>query len=119
MMEYSDIACILFVCVTMNHLGLISAIEDVIGARLPIVNCPKCATFWFTLAYGLWAGGFPLQVLAISFFSSYLALWLELGMGMTDYFYRKLYGKIYSEANDTASADTCDGDTAGTVSDLQ
>ena len=30
-MEWSDIACIVFVCVTANHLGLVKAVEEKIG----------------------------------------------------------------------------------------
>ena len=96
-MMWIDIACIVFVCVTANHLGLVKAIEDVSKKEIPILNCPKCSSFWCTLLYGLWSVGFsdiPL-VLAISFFCSYLAVWLELLEGYIDTLYQKLYDKIY------------------------
>lgn len=50
-MRLSDIASIVFACVAMNHLGLISAIETVLRCSLVIVNCVKCLTFWCVLAY--------------------------------------------------------------------
>ena len=119
-MEWTDIACIIFSAVTMNHLGLIGEIERMIGNRIPIIDCPKCATFWMTLCYGMGKREFsgipeiPL-VLAISFLASYMAIWLELLEGYTDTLYAKLYDKIYPTA-DTTDADALD--TADTVSDV-
>ena len=119
-MNWSDIACIVFVCVTANHLGLIGAIEDKMGFRIPILNCPKCASCWFTLAYIMGKMGFSVipqipLVLAVSFLASYVAIWLELAEGYIDTLYLKCYGKIYGTSNDTAAADAYDGDTAGSV----
>ena len=93
-MDWIDIASIVFVCVTMNHLGLIGKLEELVG-RLPVIDCPKCSAFWATLAYTVWYVGFsdlPL-VLAISFLASYSALWLELLEAYIDTLYLKLYGK--------------------------
>lgn len=116
-MEWMDVACIVFTCVTMNHLGLIGKIEEIMG-ELPILNCPKCSTFWCTLCYGLWGmesfyGVLP--TLAISFLASYMAIWLELLEGYTDTLYAKLYDKIYP-TTDTTDTDALD--TAGPVSDV-
>ena len=100
-----DIASIIFVCVTMNHLGLIGKLEEIWG-KFPIIDCPKCSSFWCVLIYGLWSVGFsdiPL-VLAVSFLSSYLAIWLELFEGYIDILYLRLYESIYKE-NDTPAAD--------------
>ena len=46
-----DIACIVFACTTVNHLGLIGAAIGVFFKKrrtLPILSCPKCsqAVFW-------------------------------------------------------------------------
>lgn len=119
-----DIASIAFVCVTMNHLGLIREIEHFLGKRLIILNCPKCVVFWTTLLYQLCGiGSFYWElpvVLAISFLTSYLALWLELLEGFIDTLYLKLYETIYpNDTADTPAADTDDGDTAGSVPDLR
>ena len=120
-MIWIDIASIVFVCVTANHLGLIKAIESVIKCNhLPIISCPKCFTFWSVLAYQ-WLVGFtdaPLM-LTISFLASYSAIWLELFEGFIDTLYMKCYEKIYpNTADDTAAADADNGNSAGTVSEL-
>ena len=110
---WKDIACIVFVCVTANHLGLIGAAISVCFKKrrtLPIISCPKCLTWWTTMAYGaiLTAtyryGCHPSDViywLAISFLASYLALWLELAEGVIDKLYDYVYGKIYPTADST------------------
>lgn len=116
-----DVASIIFVCVTMNHLGLVSSMEDVVGFRLPIANCPKCASFWSTLAYGLSCIGLDaiIMVLAMSFLSSYLAIWLELLEGFIDTLYIKCYGKIIStDTDDEVATDAKFGDSSGSLSDM-
>lgn len=118
-MDWMDIAGIVFACVTANHLGLISAIEGVVGRKMPIVNCPKCLTFWVTVGTVGAVGDVGIvTVLAVSFLASYSAVWLELLEGYIDTLYMKCYEKIYPNAtNDTpAAADTDDDDSAGTVS---
>lgn len=113
---WKDIACIVFVCVTANHLGLIGAAISVCFKKrrtLPIISCPRCLTWWTTMTYGaiLTAthryGCNPsglIYWLAISFLASYLALWLELAEGVIDKLYDYVYGKIYPTA-DTANTD--------------
>jgi hypothetical protein len=118
MMYWIDIASIVFVCVTMNHLGLVKAIEEKVEHELPILNCPKCSTMWCTLVCSLWHVGFsdlPV-VLAISFLASYAAIWLELLEGYIDTLYLKLYDKIYNSSSDTSSSDSEQGYSAGSVS---
>ena len=97
-----DIASIVFVCVTANHLGLIKAIEEELERELPILNCCKCFTFWVTLPYTLIVTRSPFTSLAISFLCSYLAIWLELLEGYVDVLYNKLYGKIYPTDDQTS-----------------
>lgn len=92
-MNWMDIACIVFVCTAVNHLGLIKAIQTVTKCnRLPIVSCPKCLTCWSVLAYQLLMGCHPIPSLAISFLCSYLAIWLELLMYAIDTLYNRIYG---------------------------
>ena len=118
-----DIACIVFIAVTMNHLGLIGEIERITGKRLIVLNCPKCASFWLILAYGLvgmesFYGEF-VQILAISFLCAYFAIWIELLEGFIDILYMWLYEKIYPNSqNDTPAADADNCDSASTVSNL-
>ncbi len=109
-----DTACILFVCVTANHLGLIPAIEDTLGIKLPIVNCCKCFTFWSILILWL-VYSQPITVsIAVSFAAAYLAIWIEIAEGYIDYIYNKVYEKIYvSTENDTPATTTDAGDTNG------
>ena len=122
-MDWIDIASIVFVCVTMNHLGLMGKIEEVSGKVIPILNCPKCASFWATLIYGLCGifrgyGDF-VNILAISFLSSYIAIWLELFEGLIDTLYLKLYEKITSTDNDNeATTSPDDGNSASTLPKL-
>lgn len=116
-----DIACIVFVCVTMNHLGLMGEIEGIMGKRIPVLNCPKCASFWLTLAYccgQTTAHTDVVAVLAISFLASYAAIWFELFEGFIDTLYMKLYGKIYTTSDDAVAADADGGNSDGSVSEL-
>ena len=103
-MDWKDIACIVFVCTAVNHLGLIKAIQTLTKCnRLPIVSCPKCLTCWSVLVYQLLMGCHPIPSLAISLLCSYLAIWLELIMYAIDTLYNKMYGIIennYEENRD-------------------
>ena len=117
-MYWSDIASIVFVCVSANHLGLVKAIEDVIGRNLPIVDCPKCCTCWCVLTYSILATHDILASLAVSFLCSYIALWLELLEGFIDTIYLRVYDKIYTTTDDTASADADNDNSYSTVSEL-
>ena len=111
-MAWSDIAWIVVACTSANHLGLIAAVESLLHRRLPVVNCPKCFTFWSTLAYllacfltgddALLRDGGPItallsavpRMLAVAFLASYSALWLELIMYFIDTLYNSIYDKI-------------------------
>ena len=111
-----DIASIVFVCVTMNHLGLVKAIEDVYGTEIPILNCPKCSVFWLVLFYLVVSSRQIIMPLAVSFLASYSAIWFELLEGYIDTLYLKLYGKIYETSYDTLASDPNGGHSAGSVS---
>lgn len=116
MMNWTDIASIVFVSVTVNHLGLIGKLEEMLG-KLPILDCPKCLTFWSVIVYELWCVGFSdiPTMLAISFLASYAAIWLELFEGYIDTLYLRLYDKIYDTKDNTLTAADFDGDTTGTM----
>ena len=134
MISLLEIASIVFVCVAANHLGLVAAIEEKTKHRIPVVNCPKCFTFWSVVTYSTWSAffgkcqcllccktiaaiisGIPI-IIAISFLAAWSAIWVELAMGFIDQLYIKAYGKIYSTADstDTNEATACD-----TMSDMQ
>lgn len=114
-MDWSGIACVVFTCVTMNHLGLVKAIEDIAGKELPVINCVKCCTFWAVLLLTLITSRDPVTSLAVSFLTSYLALWMELLESYIDRLYMKLYEKIYHTSDDTPASDADGGDSSGSV----
>ena len=95
---------LVFVCVAANHMGLIQAVEEVIGKPIPIVSCPKCFTFWAVLSVRLfnWCG--VLESFFVAFLASYAAIWLELLMGIIDLTYNKVYEKIYPNSEDDAAS---------------
>ena len=123
-MNWIDIASIVFICTTANHLGLVKAIEGTLRIKLPIINCPRCLTFWSVIVYGVVEANSSffilhssLKLLAISFLASYSAIWLELLEGYIDTLYLKLYEKIYPDDDtDTPAADSYNGNSASTVS---
>ncbi len=132
MTSWIDMAGIVFACTAANHLGLVPAAEERIGRSIPIINCPKCFSFWATLAYCIATGfaspsiatvsggsvaaivlvGIPLAIhaLAISFLAAWLSIWFELFMGIIDKLYIRIYEKTYTNPdNDDALA--ADADT--------
>lgn len=114
-MDWIDVASIVFVCVTANHLGLIGKVEEIVG-KLPVINCPKCLTCWSVLAYLVVTSHGIITSLAISFLASYVALWLELFEGYIDTLYLKLYDKITSADNDNeATTDAGGSNSASSV----
>lgn len=116
MMQWSDIAMLTFACVTANHLGLIAAMERVIRHPIPIVNCPKCFTFWMVLLTTYLSGWQMIPALAMSFLCAYIAIWLELIEGFIDIQYNKIYAALYPTTDNKLSPSTTDtGDTDGTL----
>ena len=107
-----DVVAVTVAAVLVNHMGLIEAIEGVIRHNLPIINCPRCLTFWATLAVLIaseWTSAIrhlPV-IVATSFLAAYAAQWLELLFGIIDKQYDKIYQKTYPE--ETAEAGS--GDT--------
>lgn len=113
-MYWMDIAAVVFFSTAVNHLGLIQAIEGVIHHKLPILNCPKCLSFWGTLACGLSGDGITAalpsalpRLLAISILCAYTAIWLELIMYAIDTLYNKIYGIL--EDNNKEEDDRAEG----------
>ena len=117
-MDWPAAAMITFSAVAANHLRLVAAVEKVIRHRLPIVNCPKCATFWGVLIYGaLTVRHFVgirdmVEVLAVAFLCAYLSLWVNLLFAIIDHFFNKIYDSLFT-TTDTA-ADGAEH-TAGTL----
>ena len=114
-----DVAGIVFICVTANHLGLVSAAEKVFGKSLPIANCVKCSTFWAVLIYMFITTYDIILSPATSFLASYVAIWLELFEGLVDKFYLKLYETLSTNYNyDTSATSADDDDSEDTMSKL-
>lgn len=109
MISALEIASILFSSVAINHLGLVAAVEKVIARPLPVINCPKCLSFWATLTYGCSVCCDSIAALpsalshlfALSLFCAWLAIWLDLAMGIIDKLYIKVYDTFYPTANST------------------
>lgn len=115
MMDWQSIVLILFCCVASHHLGLIDAVEKFLHCRFRLIGCTKCFTFWCTLIYCIKCRESMLVSVATSFLFAWLAIWFELCMGITDTIYKKIYDKIYKDADDIkASADTstCDSESS-------
>ena len=107
MISVLEIASILFSSVAINHLGLVAAVEKVIARRLPVIDCPKCLSFWATLTYGCSVccdssaaipSALP-HLFALSLLCAWLAIWLDLAMGIIDHLYKKVYDTFYPAAN--------------------
>jgi hypothetical protein len=113
MNELEDIGLLILTCVLANHMGLISAIETVIGRRLPIVNCIKCSTFWSVLVFCLLSRLDMVISIPISFLSSYMAIWLELFFGYIDTCYEKIYNAIYKDSETTTQTGSSNTDPKG------
>jgi hypothetical protein len=119
MTSWIDIAALVFVCVTANHLGLMGAVLE--RTECPelarkVLQCPKCLSFWVVLVYATCARSGFIFTLAVSFLASYVAIWLELFEGFIDALFNLLYEKIYPTGTD--NADTTDADKAHSASPM-
>ena len=114
-MDWMDVAAVVLFSTAVNHLGLIAAIERVIHCKLPVLNCPKCLTFWGTLALGLSGDGMAAhpsalpRLLATSILCSYIAIWLELLMYAIDTLYNRIYGILEDNNREESEDGTEDG----------
>ena len=94
-----------------NHLGLVDAIEQTLGFKLPIVNCCKCFTFHSTLIYTLVTTHCVIHSFAVSFLMALVALWFDVSLGILDNLYYKAYEYTYGN---TAASDDEDATTGNT-----
>lgn len=99
-MYWIDILLLVLSCTLANHLGLIEAIEGVIRHKIPILNCPKCSSFWLVFVFSLSTGHILIASAAVSFLCAYSAVWLELLCGYVDTLYNTLYENLYSKKTD-------------------
>lgn len=91
-----DVAAVIISAVLVNYLGLIEAVEKVIRHKLPILDCPRCLTFWSVLLWLVINSTWHIAIIvATSFLASYLANWIELIFGLLDKLYEYIYKKNY------------------------
>ena len=78
--------------VTLQHLGLTSAIADVLDK---VLRCPKCLAFWSTLIYLFVVAGQSLsQALGAAVLMAYLSHWFGLLLMRLS----KLYDSLWQRA---------------------
>ena len=97
---------IMMSCVMANHLGLVDAVERVIRRKLPVVNCPKCFSFWSSLAYCIISRHAVIPSLLASFLMALLALWFDVFLGLLDKIYYKTYEYAYGDEDNAANVET-------------
>ena len=120
----ADVVAVTLAAVLVNHMGLIEAVEGVIGFKLPVINCSRCLTFWSVLVVLLIGCGFAVAsiplIVATSFIAAYAAIWLELLFGIIDKQYEKIYKKTYpEEAAEARAGDTHAESAAAGLSELR
>ena len=87
-------------CVLFVSMGLSAAIQETLHFKSKILSCPKCLTFWSVLIFNLLTGTRPVEAVAVSFISAYVALWAALLLDSITIIYNWFYEKI-TEPQDT------------------
>ena len=100
----AEAALVTLCCVLFISMGLSEAIQRVARLRIGFLSCPKCLTYWSCLVRLLTGGYPPLESVAASFISSYVALWLSLLYDVLAAEYNKIYESI-TQTTDTSSAE--------------
>ena len=91
---------IMFSCVMSIHMELVDAVLEVLrlqNRHIPVIQCPKCLTFHIVLWFLVFTGHNIIASLATAFFLSYIAIWLDLFLGLMDYYYEHIYKRIPEE----------------------
>ena len=94
------VSCVLFI-----GMGLSGEIQQRLGFSSKILSCPKCCTFWCALVLLLAGRNKLLPSVAVSFGSSYAAMWLALALDALAVIYNKAYEKITKNPGAAESAD--------------
>ena len=110
----TEVALITLSCVLFIQMGLADAICNLFRVSLRIVTCPKCLTFWSSLAWTLLSEYDPLVCVAASFIASYAATWLALLYDSLALIYNHLYEQI-TKPQDTST----DAERPRSPSDIQ
>lgn len=81
-----------FGALLVQHLGLA---EELAELAMKVAKCPKCTTFWATLAALMYAGCDVTAAVALSILMAYLSFWAGfLLMGA-----QRLYDSIWKRLN--------------------
>lgn len=94
----SEAALLAVSCVLFVNMGLSDALQEELGIKSRILSCPKCLTFWSTLAYLAFSKCRIFTAVGASFLFSYAALWLDLGLSALNRIYNEKYEQILSAA---------------------
>lgn len=81
-----------FTALLAQHLGLA---EELAGLAVKVAKCPKCTTFWITLAALIYSDYDVIAAVALSMIMAYLSFWagfLLIGL-------QKLYDKLWQKIN--------------------
>ena len=95
-----EVVMIMFSCVMAIHMGLVDAVLEVLrlqNRNIPVIQCPKCLTFHAVLWFLIFNGHNIIVSLATAFLSSYIAIWLDLFLGLMDNCYEHIYKRIPEE----------------------
>lgn len=75
-----------------QHLGLSEAVA---GVLVKIAKCPKCMSFWCTLAVLLYAGCDVFTALGLSLITAYVSQWLGLVLYALNIMYNRIWERIH------------------------
>lgn len=109
---WKDAVLVTLSCVLAIQMGLIEAIGKVLHYEFKILSCPKCLTFWFSLAVHLLHRAPVLESVTVSFLSSYAALWLCLLYDALAILYNYAYEKL-SPQEDAPEAESSSDEVSG------
>ena len=102
------VSCVLFI-----SMGLSEEIQQRLGFSLMVLSCPKCCTFWCTLVLLLADRYKLLPSVAVSFGSSYIAMWLALALDALTIIYNRAYEKITQNQGSSEGTGNEDPSTSG------
>ena len=94
------VVMIMFSCVMAIHMGLVDAVLEVLrlqNRHIPVIQCPKCLTFHAVLWFLVFTGHNIIVSLATAFLAAYIAIWLDLFLGLMDFCYEHIYKRIPEE----------------------
>lgn len=81
-----------FMAKLLQHIGLAEELAELL---VKVAKCPKCTTFWVTLAVLVYSGCDKIAAVTLSLFMAYMSLWVGFAlMGL-----QQLYDLIWEKIN--------------------